>query len=86
MPSAFNPEFINWKQMLFESAGSANAPVRQLGDHVLRLFFHEGCEPTMTALLDYAQAGLSKRYNIRASDRSDDQSDARSDSVDPARP
>jgi hypothetical protein len=61
--------FYDWKLSLLRSAGSAKPSVCQLGDYVLRLFFEDGCEPTMSSLLDYAQAGLSSRYNIRASSR-----------------
>jgi hypothetical protein len=60
--------FDLWKLHLLESAGDASPPVRQLGDYVLELFWRDGCEPTMTAMLDYAQGGLCDRYDIRASE------------------
>ncbi len=61
--------FNDWKQRLLDSAGSvaAAAPVRRLGDFVLELFWKDGCEPTMSGLLEYAEAGLCRRYNIVAS-------------------
>ena len=62
-------EFYDWKQTLLRSAGSASPDVHQLGDHVLQLFWEDGCEPTMSAMLDYAQNGLCQKFNIRASDR-----------------
>jgi hypothetical protein len=62
-------EFFNWKQLLLGSAGSASPSIRQLGDHVLELFWEDGCEPTMNAMLDYAQNGLCQKFNIRASER-----------------
>jgi hypothetical protein len=50
--------FAMWKRDLFASAGSAKVPVERIGDYVLELFWKDGCEPTLSALLDYAQAGL----------------------------
>jgi hypothetical protein len=64
MPTAFDV----WKRELLESAGSAHAAVCQLGDYVLELFWKDGCEPTMCALLDYAQSGLCGHFNIRVAD------------------
>jgi hypothetical protein len=61
--------FFDWKDALLTSSGSVSDRVRNLGDHVLELFWQDGCEPTMTALLDYCQGGLCQRYNIRASSR-----------------
>jgi hypothetical protein len=58
--------FAAWKRELFESAGSASAPVVKIGDYVLELFWRDGCEPTITALLDYAQAGLRPAAVTRA--------------------
>jgi hypothetical protein len=60
-------EFYGWKRELLSSAGSASPAVHQLGDHVLELFWRDGCEPTMSAMLDYAQAGLCRHFGIRAS-------------------
>jgi hypothetical protein len=57
------PTFDEWKRLLIESAGSAGAPVHRLGNHVLQLFWQDGCEPTMGAMLDYAQAGLCRNYD-----------------------
>jgi hypothetical protein len=65
MPLAFN----DWKQLLIESAGSASPPVRRLGDYVLRLFWQDGCEPTVSAMLDYAQVGLCRKLDIRVAAR-----------------
>lgn len=56
--------FDDWKQRLLTSAGSASAPVLLLGDYVLELFFNDGCEPTVAAMLDYAQAGLCGKFNL----------------------
>jgi hypothetical protein len=50
--------FVTWKRKLLLSAGSASSPVAQIGDYVLELFWRDGCEPTIAALLDYAQSGL----------------------------
>ena len=61
-------EFYDWKQRLLRSAGSASPSVQQLGEVVLELFWRDGCEPTMAAMLDYAQSGLCRDFNIRASD------------------
>lgn len=47
-----------WKESLLQAAGTSRAPVEHIGDFVLELFWRDGCEPTITALLDYAQAGL----------------------------
>jgi hypothetical protein len=60
--------FALWKLHLLESAGDASPPVLQLGDYVLELFWRDGCEPTLSAMLDYAQGGLCGRYDIRASE------------------
>ena len=59
--------FDHWKQRLLESAGTASQSVRHLGDYVLELFWKDGCEPTMQAMLDYAQAGLCQHLDIRVS-------------------
>lgn len=69
--------FDDWKQRLFESAGTSSPPIRALGDFVLELFWKDGCEPTMLALLDYAQAGLCGKFNVqvqneKAGDRGND--------------
>jgi len=58
--------FDDWKLKLLLSAGDASPPVLHLGDHVLELFWKDGCEPTLTALLDYSQAGLCQHYDIHA--------------------
>lgn len=50
--------FDGWKFALLHSAGSASPAVLRLGDHVLELFWRDGCEPTMGALLHYAETGL----------------------------
>lgn len=50
--------FVDWKRKLLQSSGSASPPVAQIGDYVLELFWRDGCEPTIAALLDYAQSGL----------------------------
>jgi hypothetical protein len=50
--------FVAWKRDLLLSAGSASAAVGRIGDYVLELFWRDGCEPTIGALLDYAQSGL----------------------------
>jgi hypothetical protein len=57
--------FDDWKQRLFDSAGCASPSVRNLGDYVLELFWKDGCEPTVAALMDYAQAGLCGHVNVR---------------------
>jgi hypothetical protein len=62
------PDFGDWKQQLLNSAGDASSPVRRMGDYVLELLWKDGCEPTMTALMDYAQAGLCRRHEIHASE------------------
>jgi hypothetical protein len=54
--------FEDWKRKLFDSAGSTRATVMRLGDYVLELFWRDGCEPSISALLDYAQSGLQPRY------------------------
>jgi hypothetical protein len=59
--------FDDWKYLLLQSAGSASPPVLQMGDYVLELFWKDGCEPTMTAMMDYAQNGLCRSYDIQAS-------------------
>ena len=59
--------FVAWKLSLLASAGSASRFIEQLGDRVLQLFWSDGCEPTMAAMLDYAQAGLCRGYSYRAS-------------------
>jgi hypothetical protein len=61
------PAFYDWKLQLVSSAGSTSSPILQLGDRVLELFWRDGCEPNMSALLDYAQAGLCRRFSIRVS-------------------
>jgi hypothetical protein len=58
--------FSDWKRALVLSAGSASDAVTQLGDFVLRLFWEDGCEPTLAAFMDYAQAGLCNRFRIYA--------------------
>jgi hypothetical protein len=67
MPDAFEA----WKSKLITSAGGVclASAVTNLGDPILECFRREGCEPTITALMEYAIAGLSKRYDIHASDR-----------------
>lgn len=72
------PAFYDWKLQLLSSAGSTSSPVRQLGDHVLELFWRDGCEPNMSALLDYAQAGLCRRFNIKVSEGASAQESAES--------
>jgi hypothetical protein len=59
--------FHDWKLHLLRSAGCASPAVRQIGEHVLELFWKDGCEPTMTALLDYAQAGLCGKFGYEVS-------------------
>jgi len=59
--------FDHWKLELLKSAGDASPPVRRMGEYVLELLWKDGCEPTMTALLDYAQAGLCGKFDIEAS-------------------
>jgi hypothetical protein len=59
--------FPEWKQRLIVSAGSASPDIVRLGDNVLQLFWKDGGEPTMGAMLDYAQGGLCKHYDIRVS-------------------
>lgn len=63
------PTFADWKRQLLRAAGDASAPIRHLGDHVLESFWRDGCEPDLSALLDYSQAGLCEKYRIRASYR-----------------
>jgi hypothetical protein len=58
--------FEDWKSRLFSSAGCASPSVRQLGDFVLELFWRDGCEPTIGAMLDYAQAGLCGKVPLQA--------------------
>ena len=81
MPLAFE----EWKQRLLVSAGDASPSVRNLGDYVLELLWTDGCEATLSALLDYSQAVLCEKYRIRASDRDRPLSRA-SSSSDTARP
>ncbi len=52
--------FEDWKRQLLRSAGDVQltSPILRLGDFVLELFWRDGCEPTVGALLDYAQGGL----------------------------
>jgi len=57
--------FLDWELALYASCGSASPDVRRLGV-VLELLYKDGCEPTMAALLDYAQVGLCRRYDIHA--------------------
>jgi hypothetical protein len=59
--------FDDWKQRLLSSAGDASPPVRRMGDYVLQLLWKDGCEPTMTALMDYAQAGLCGKFGFEVS-------------------
>lgn len=59
--------FDDWKQRLLVSAGSASPPVSRLGDYVLELFWQDGCEPTVAAMLDYAQAGLCGKFGVEVS-------------------
>ena len=61
--------FDDWKRQLLLSAGNVclQSPILLMGDYVLELFWKDGCEPTVTALLDYAQAGLSRKYNVEVS-------------------
>jgi hypothetical protein len=61
--------FYTWKRTLLESAGSASSPVVGMGDFVLELFWRDGCEPTLSALLDYAQSGLHPVYEASSSPR-----------------
>jgi hypothetical protein len=63
--------FDAWKSSLITSAGGVclASAVTNLGDPVLECFRREGCEPTIAALMEYAIAGLSKKYDIRASNR-----------------
>lgn len=68
--------FEDWKLRLLDSAGSASPSVRQCGDYVLELFWKDGCEPTMHALLDYAQAGLCGKFNLEVSPSSLDSPDS----------
>ncbi len=74
--------FDTWKSQLVTSAGGVqlSAAVLNIGDNVLELFYREGMDPTMAALMEYAQAGLSKRHEIRAAQR-----DSQSQSGDTAR-
>jgi hypothetical protein len=58
--------FEDWKQLLLHSSGSASAPVRKLGDYVLELFWRDGCEPSISALLNYAQTGLHPAHQARS--------------------
>ena len=57
--------FQDWKRRLLLSAGTASPAVSGLGDLVLEVFFRQGCEPTLAALLDYAESGLHPRYETR---------------------
>ncbi len=61
--------FDDWKHRLLDAAGCASPSVRQLGDYVLELFWKDGCEPTMRALLDYAQAGLCGHFNVQVGEQ-----------------
>jgi len=79
MPLAFD----EWKIRLLVSAGDASPSVRHLGDYVLELLWKDGCEATLSALLDYSQAGLCEKYRIRASDRDRLFSDSASDTARP---
>ena len=66
--------FDTWKNSLVTSAGGVQlaSAVTNMTDPVLECFRREGCEPTIAALMEYAIAGLSKRYAIRASSRESD--------------
>jgi hypothetical protein len=68
MPTAY----ADWKTQLLKSVGSVSPDVKRMGDYVLELLWRDGCEPTMGALLDYAQAGLCRHFDIRASDPAQD--------------
>jgi hypothetical protein len=59
--------FVAWKLSLLAAAGSVSPSIAQLGDRVLELLHKDGCEPTMSALLEYVQAGLCRGYSYRAS-------------------
>lgn len=74
--------FDTWKNSLITSAGGIclASAVLNIGDNVLELFYREGMEPTIAALMEYAQAGLTKRHEIRAAQR-----DSQSQSGDTAR-
>jgi hypothetical protein len=60
--------YADWKTQLLNSVGSVSPDVKRMGDYVLELLWRDGCEPTMSALLNYAQAGLCRHFDIRASD------------------
>jgi len=47
-----------------------------MGDFVLGLFWRDGCEPTVVAMLDYAQAGLCGKVGLRVSPSHDYKSGA----------
>ena len=56
--------FDDWKQQLLDDAGSSGPPVRMLGDYVLELFWKDGCEPTVSGLLYYAESGLCRDADV----------------------
>jgi hypothetical protein len=58
--------FADWKRTLFDSSGTAMTQVRNLGDYVLMLFWRDGCEPSLSGLLDYAQTGLHPAYEAQS--------------------
>lgn len=60
--------FYDWKYKLLQSVGSASPAILALGDYVLELFWKDGCEPTHEAMLDYAQTGLCKSYNVNVAE------------------
>ena len=63
------PSFDDWKDKLLRAAGDVRlqSPILNMGEHVLELLWRDGCEPTVTALLDYVQAGLAKEYAVEVS-------------------
>lgn len=61
--------YPEWKRKLLAAAGTSRADVERIGDFVLELFWRDGCEPNVSALLDYAQSGLHPTYEARKQER-----------------
>jgi hypothetical protein len=61
--------FEKWKYRLLANAGDASPAVLRNGELILELLYRDGCEPTMDALMGYAQAELCRRHQIHAVNR-----------------
>jgi hypothetical protein len=58
--------YADWKRKLIQSSGTVSTSVILLGDRVLELFWRDGCEPSISGLLDYAQSGLHPVHQARS--------------------